>query len=192
MRPERISAGACLAGAMMLLILPFRWLLAALLAAGFHELCHYAALRCCRVKIYGFRIGSAGAVLDAAPLSAGRELICLLAGPLGGLLLLFFIRWIPRIAICACCHSLYNLLPMEPLDGGRALRCGVRLALAPERAEAICSMTQKVCLMSICILSLYACFVWGLGLLPVLAAGFLVIRQRDGKIPCKLCRLGVQ
>ena len=38
----RVDVSACLMGAFLLLTLPLNWLLSALAAAAFHELCHLA------------------------------------------------------------------------------------------------------------------------------------------------------
>ena len=40
----RVDVSACLMGAFLLLTLPLNWLLSALAAAAFHELCHGAAI----------------------------------------------------------------------------------------------------------------------------------------------------
>ena len=56
-------------------------------------------------------------------MSPGRELICILAGPAASLLLLCLARIFPRVAICGLIQGCYNLLPIAPLDGGRALHC---------------------------------------------------------------------
>ena len=192
MRTDQISPGAFFAGALLLLVLPLRWLIAAVFAALFHEFCHYAALRFCHGRINGFCIGSSGAVLDALPLTAGKELFCLLAGPLGGLLLLLCARWIPRVAVCAACQSVYNLLPISTLDGGRALRCGVRLALPPDRADRICRCVERICLWGLVILGGYASVVLRLGFLPLMAVLLLMIRLYGVKTSCKPCRLRVQ
>ena len=188
----RISPAACITGALLLLTLPLPWLLAALTAAGFHELCHWAALRLCGVKDCRLHIGSTGAIMEAAPLSCGKELLCALAGPMGSLSLLLLARWLPRIAVCAAFHALYNLLPLYPLDGGRALRCGIRMLLPPKAAAVACTATEKLCLAAICLVALYASFSLHLGLLPLILALLLLLKRQKAKIPCKPTGLGVQ
>lgn len=107
----------------MLLILPLKWFCAMLAAASVHELFHLAAVRLCGGSIHGIRVGFGGAVICSDIEGRGRELCCILAGPLGGLAFLLFARWLPRTALCALIQSAFNLLPLWPLDGGRALRC---------------------------------------------------------------------
>ena len=85
-------------------------------------------------RIWEFRLCAGGAVMEATPMSAGRELLCVLAGPVGGLLLASFYRGIPRVAICAAAQSAFNLLPVYPLDGGRAMGCMVELLPVKYRA----------------------------------------------------------
>ena len=121
----RVDVSACLMGAFLLLTLPLNWLLSALAAAAFHELCHGAAILLLGGRIWGVRIGAGGAVMETEPLSSGKELVCALAGPAGSLLLVLTFRIFPRVAVCALVQGAFNLLPVFPLDGGRALRCAL-------------------------------------------------------------------
>lgn len=172
-----ISAAACLFLAAAILVLPFQWILGAIAAAVFHELCHIAAIYFCGGKISRLQIGGSGAVMEAEPMSRGKEWICALAGPFGSLLLLPFARWIPRTAVCGAFHALYNLLPVYPLDGGRAFRCGAELFF-PNQADKLCDFAEKICLIFIGLLAAYAAIFLRLGLFPVLLAGFLFLKTR--------------
>ena len=118
-----VSPSACILAAMLILLLPLRWVFAAIFAAAFHEACHVLAVYLCGGTVRRICVGNRGAVIRADALPTGKELICILAGPIGSLLLVLFVRWIPRIALCGLFHAFYNLLPIYPLDGGRALRC---------------------------------------------------------------------
>ena len=125
--PIYLDGRTCLLWAVLLLTLPLTWLLSAMLAALFHELCHLLALALMGIPVHGIGIGSRGSRIHTPPLDPKRELVCAAAGPLGSLFLLLFLRQIPRIAICAAFQGLYNLLPLYPLDGGRILRSGREL-----------------------------------------------------------------
>lgn len=123
MQKMSISPSACIWMAMIVLLLPLRWIFCAVIAAAFHESCHALAVFLCGGKVRELSVGDRGAVMLADGMSAAKTLICVLAGPIGSLLLLLYIRWIPRIALCALVQTIYNLLPIYPLDGGRAIRC---------------------------------------------------------------------
>ena len=118
----QISPAACVWAAFLFLLLPLKWIFAAMIAATFHELFHILAVRLCGGKLGALTIGDRGAVLQTGDLSSGKSLLCSLAGPLGSFLLVIFLRQIPRIAICALIQGIYNLLPIYPLDGGRVLQ----------------------------------------------------------------------
>ena len=107
----RVDVSACLMGAFLLLTLPLNWLLSALAAAAFHELCHGAAILLLGGRIWGVRIGAGGAVMETEPLSSGKELVCALAGPAGSLLMVLMLRVFPRVAVCALVQAAFNLLP---------------------------------------------------------------------------------
>ena len=188
----QITPGACIGAALLLLLLPLKWLVAALFAACIHELCHYAALRLCRARPKKLAIGANGTSMEIGVLSYGKELLCALAGPLGSISLLFVGRLFPRIALCGAFHGLYNLLPLYPLDGGRALHCGARLLLPPNTADMVCAATEAICLGAICLTALYGTVCLHLGLLPLCFALLLLIKGKKVKFPCKRGPLRVQ
>lgn len=180
-----VAPGAYLLWAILLMVLPLRWLLACTAAAAIHELFHILAIRILGGQVWDIRIDAGGARIDTAPMEAGRELVCALAGPLGALIVLPFFRWIPCTAICVVLQSAYNLLPLYPLDGGRALRCGLRLILGDETARRIQDWLEKGLLACLLALGIYGTAVLKLGLFPVIGAVYLTGKGLLRKIPCK-------
>lgn len=185
-----INASICLTGALALLLLPLRWLIAAVMAAAVHELCHIFAVKICGSNLRKIEIGAFGAVIDVLPMSRGKELLCALAGPAGGLMLLLFARWLPRVAVCAAFQSLYNLLPVYPLDGGRALRCGAALLLPPPLADGVCLWTERVVKALVLGVGIYGCCIMKLGILPLILAILLAVRDKPEKILAKKAARG--
>lgn len=173
-----IDPAALLSLALALLVLPLRWLLAWALAAGVHELCHWLAVSACGGEVRWLALGPGGAEMAVSGLSRGKELLCALAGPMGALLVLPLARWMPAVAVCAVFQSACNLLPLYPLDGGRALRCGM-LMLFPEKAAlGICGAVAIFCLAMIWLGALYAVFVLKLGLMPLVLALMLQMKTK--------------
>ena len=167
--------------ALMLLLLPLKWLIAALFAAAFHEFCHWVMICLCRGRVTGLRIGTYGAVMHVEDLPPHKEFLCALAGPLGGFCLLFLAKWIPRTAFCAFVQSAYNLLPLFPLDGGRILKCFLQFFVQDRSAEKVCNIVSTYFRVILCLLSIWVAFIWKLGLLPLVFAALLNIRIKNRK-----------
>lgn len=178
------GAAALIMLALSVLLLPLQWILAMAAAALWHELCHYWAIRLCGGKVTDFRAGFSGAKLEVLGLTEKQELLCALAGPAGGLLLLLFARWLPRTAMCAAVQSVYNLLPIFPLDGGRILRCGLGV-IWPNKAQRICHAVTILTLVFLGALGIWGCFVLRLGILPLLISTGSIMRAINAKFPCK-------
>ncbi len=187
-----ISGGLCLMLAALLLLFPLQWVLAAILAAAFHELCHWAAIVLCARQPVPVHYYTYGARMTLPPMSRLQEVLCALAGPAGGLCLLLFARWLPRTAVCAAFQSLYNLLPIYPMDGGRALDSLLSLLLPPPAAAQVCAITEKICLAGLLLLGAYAWLGLSLGPMPLCLAIWIQLRIKFSKMPCKVGQLRVQ
>lgn len=187
----KIDPSVSLFGALLLLTLPVNWILAALMAAAFHEACHFLTIYLLGGHVWEMRIGIGGAVIEMEPMGKGRELLCALAGPAGSLLLVALCRLFPRLAICAGAQAIFNLLPIFPLDGGRALHC-VAEVLVPRWADRISRWVETGAVFGIGVLAVLGTAVYHLGIFPILMALVLILKAVLRKRPCKAARIGVQ
>ena len=171
----------CLAAA--LFILPLRWLIAMVVAAAVHEAGHLLALRFSKVEVEKLALDLMGARIIVKPLTLKQECLCACAGPAAGLLLIGVGRFYPELAVCAFAQSLYNMIPIMPLDGGRIIRCALETLVSPQWSEKIMIMLEIV----ICGMMLYMGAVCLLNRLLfaacVLTAFVLLCAKR--KIACK-------
>ena len=182
-RPHIFFApGLCLFFALLLLLIPLNWLLSAAVSVVVHELCHIAAIRCFGIHIYSIRIGIGGTLISTQPMNLWQELICALAGPMGGFLLLLLAKWVPMIALCSGFHTLYNLLPVYPQDGGRVMRCGARLILPEKWANFLCCLVENACFLGVGFLGIYGTFMLKVGGFPIIFAILFLYRSYRMKI----------
>lgn len=186
------SGTACVFLALLCLVLPLDWLLAALTAAVFHELCHVIAVIFTGGNIYSLRIDTNGAVMEASMMEPWQELVCILAGPAGSLSLLALSKYIPKTALCGLVQGLFNLIPVSPLDGGRALKCMTGMLFSSKTANRICNGVKWAVLFLIAAAGICGTFAMKLGIMPALTAVFFLSRAMTGKIPCKEGKVGVQ
>lgn len=187
-----VSPEFYISAALLLLLLPIKWLLAWALASSIHELFHYLAIRLSKTPIHSIAVGLQGITIKTGNMSYTTELFCALAGPVGALLVLTVAKWLPLTAVCAYFQSAYNLLPIFPLDGGRALRCFAMQAFSAHTAERFCRITQTGMLVLLILLGIY-CSIWlHLGMLPTVIALLLLLKNRQVKFPCKDGKLRVQ
>lgn len=153
-----------LLAALLLLTAPLRWVLAAVVAAAFHEICHLTAICLMGGRVWQIRIGIRGAQIETEPMSHGRDILAAAAGPVGSLMMLALAKSFPRVAFCGIIQAAYNLLPVMPLDGGRIVR-GVLCCLFPEeKADAISRWITILTALGIVTAELWL----GTGVLPVL------------------------
>lgn len=187
MRPEQImrvnvKPNTYIYLVLLLFLVPIKWLAAWLLAVGFHELCHWVAVKLCGGEVYVLTVGIGGANMECSPLSNGKRLFAVLSGPIGGFALVLLGRWFPRTALCSWLLSVYNLLPLLPLDGGRALE--ILLGQRPAFA-----FIEKLILILMSMAALYGVIVLHFGVLPLTIMAGLWLKHR--KSPCKprACRV---
>ncbi len=177
--------------AVLLLILPLQWVLSALTAGTFHEFCHYLALRMCGGKVWRVQVGVSGTVMDTQPLSPRKELICALAGPIGSLTLALSIRWFPLLAICGLVQGVFNLFPVYPLDGGRALHCAMTLIFS-QKGDYIAKWVEIVFLLLLLSFAICMIFRYHMGIPTLAVASILLYKVVKRKIPCKDSVMRVQ
>ena len=145
-RSLNCSGITLLYGAILLLVLPLNWLLAAAAAASIHEAFHYMAVRCTGNRILAADISHNGTVMKTLPMTWGEECFCALAGPAGSLLTACCYPWIPRISLCAAIQGAFNLLPVGTLDGGRILSCFLKTFFSHHAAKIVGKIAESVVL----------------------------------------------
>jgi stage IV sporulation protein FB len=118
-----------------------------------------------------------GAIVETETMLPDQELICALAGPLGGMTLLLFARTIPETAMCALVQSIFNLLPYYPLDGGRALHCLATLLLGEHCANCITAHINIIVIVLLLAVSVFLQLQYHLGVVPLFVTLLLFLRN---------------
>lgn len=162
--------------AVLLFIIPLPWLFAWLFAMIFHEFAHWLSVRLCGGRVDSVVIGVGGMNMHCNELTDKKLLLCILCGPLSGFLLALLGRWLPRIAVCGWLLSMYNLLPLLPLDGGKVMQIllGNKINI---------HLFERIFLAFLSFVAVYFAFVFNSGALPLFVVGLLWLKNR--KIPCK-------
>ena len=175
----RATGGFALLTAWFALANGWEPLLTVLGASAVHELGHWAVLRALGAEVTGFRLSALGAVLetDSGRLSYGGELAAVLAGPGANLLAALALTalgkgcW-PAAVGANLVLCVFNLLPIRPLDGGRALWLLASWDWGPAAGERAARWTGAVTAASLA--GLIACVMRRTGgslwLLPALCA----------------------
>lgn len=178
-------------GALLLLILPFDWIAAVVIAAFFHELCHILTLYALNGRILHISFQPTGCLMEAGRIVEWKQFVSILAGPIGSISLLLLRHTAPQIAICGLIQGLYNLIPALPLDGGRLLTLLV-YRFCPEQAERIlCFTAMGICIV-IDFLAIWCHWAGCAGIWPFLFAIIWNLRFLPRKTPCKPFQIGVQ
>ena len=136
----QISAGFCLLAVWFAVANGVETLAIVLSAAAIHEAGHYLVLHLGGAQVSGIRLSVFGAVMETQSrgLSYGRELAAVLAGPAANLLCGLLLAGVGNQPMLAGAHlvlCIFNLLPVRPLDGGRALELAVSWAAGPAAGD---------------------------------------------------------
>lgn len=186
-----VEPWAFLLAALLLLLVPLPWLCAAALAALVHEGFHILIILLCGYRVMGIRLGLGGAVIETDLNGGIPELLCAMAGPTGSLLLLTLCHHFPMLALCGAAQGLFNLLPVYPLDGGRAMMC-LLTTIFPKKAEAIGRWITRIIFTLMTAVCIYGTFFLSLGFFPIFLLMILLINAFLRKKPCKHGQIGVQ
>ena len=171
-----VRPGAVVLLAGLYFLLPLRWCVRLALTVTAHELGHVAALILCGAEVCGLRMEGCGLVLRCTPpegalrtvaaaLAAGAGLFCILRG----------------LGYTACAElsllfSCVNLLPVLPLDGGRALYAALSALAGVRAAERTLDVLGLVLPVMLMVLGL-ALFARGFGLALGVFGAWLALLQ---------------
>ena len=118
----RTDGGFWIVLGLMVLLFPVRFLAGVLLAAVIHELGHLTAIRLTGGRVRAIWLHAGGARIETAPMEPGQAILCALAGPGAGALTVLAWRWFPELAVAGLVQTIFNLIPIYPLDGGQVAR----------------------------------------------------------------------
>ena len=148
-----------------------------LYAMGVHELAHVVMMLACGGRVRRLTLRFADLRIDAAGLGYRQELLAALAGPLVNLVCgaLFCMRS-PAFAAYSLMLGIYNLLPVWPLDGGRAVRCAMAQHLPLARAEKVSRRSSFAVCAALLLAGIILTFFRRAGLWPLGTAAYLTLR----------------
>ena len=169
---------ACLYYRAALALLP-----AAMLPIAVHELSHVLALCLLGQKITGLSADARGLCIHYhGSCSNAGHILAALAGPLGGAVyaLVGFtdIAWLRQSAALSILLTGFNLLPLLPLDGGRAFSLLSAATLGEVRGARLCRGVSTVCLTLLLTGGVYLA-VWKKSTALLAAAIWLLLFQNE-------------
>lgn len=188
-RRVTISLALTLAAAFIYYVVSIETAIAIALPVAVHELAHIIALRIFGLKVKNVRAELTGLCIDycgfAEPLA---HIAAAFAGPAGGFIYAYAASLIARETGCAWLElsagislllSVFNLLPVLPLDGGRILLGLLTMLLGAQAGERI---TLKISFaVTAVLLAAGAVLAFNDGSkAPVAAAIWLMLAQRNG------------
>ena len=146
-------------------------------AMALHELAHILAMLALGGRIRGMTLRFVDLRIAAVGLSYRQELLAALAGPAMNLLCAVALsRQQPEFAAYSLILGGYNLLPVWPLDGGRAVQCALLEHLPPTQAER-CADTIGAAVCGVLLLAgVWLCLIKRIGMWPLGMAAYLLLR----------------
>lgn len=186
----RLTVGTLFAAAVILLLVYDTRGTAqlSLCAATVHELGHIGCLAAFSQPPAEISLGAFGMRIrqgDGAPLSYAREAAAAFAGPAANLLLALLLYIISQLTgayvqmrVCVCVNvflALFNLLPVEPLDGGKVISCLLCIFIDSERARKVSKITAAVGISLLTAAGIFVFVVSGYNFTLIVAAVYLLV-----------------
>ena len=137
-----------------------------MIAVIIHELGHLISARVLKIPIKSFTLMPLGARMESArEISYTEEMIFSFSGPalgfLAGAISLALSKAFGNepslfsLALISFALSIFNLIPIGSLDGGRVLKCALFLLFKPSKASLLIRLVSFVCLFCIWLFSAY-------------------------------------
>lgn len=130
-------------------------------ASAMHEMGHFAALLAFSARPARICLGVFGIRLEQdprTPLNYGENIVVSLAGPMVNLITFLVMAGCGGITPPAMVHAVlafFNLLPVEPLDGGQALFCSLARHMREEKAEKMVMAASVITLLPLAVAGFY-------------------------------------
>ena len=160
----------------------------ALFCAAFHETGHFVALRIFKVPIEEISFKTFGVSIKLSKnsrLSYRQEIVTALAGCASNLLFCLFayivfkhgvfVFQMQALAFMNLCLCVFNLLPIGPLDGGRALEAALCAKMQPNTARLAVSVVSVIFIVPLTFFGVYILTVSGYNFSLLLAAVYLAV-----------------
>lgn len=170
--------------------------LMAFFAVAVHELGHLSCLALCGGEVRALRLTAVGAEISLLrPLSYAVEFWTALSGPFAGALLAAgslaageVAGWSSayELGAVSILYTLFNLLPISPMDGGRALSAAVGAVFGPRAAYLTGVVADLFCVSLLVCGGIYVFFASGYNISLLICALFLA------RACCKKSRFGVK
>jgi len=182
-----IPPGALLIWSLLLFTLDRRESIALLLAVSVHELGHMAAMKAMGIELHTLGLEFCGLKMEYdGHETLLKQAAAAAAGPAAGLILALLLSRFggERAALAAGLSlllSLFNLIPVPPLDGGTLSLIILCALFGKERGERLQQAISATCSIILIGVGLYFLLRgWGAGLLAA-ASAIAVYRLRAGK-----------
>ena len=128
----------------LLLLVPFPWFCAVMIAALVHESAHLICVTALGGRVQKISFEIPGAVISAFAPDHLAHCISIAAGPVFSLSLTLWRNIYPELAFCGLVQGLYNMLPVLPLDGGRLAVLFLDRYI-PEKAGLLMEIICHIC-----------------------------------------------
>ncbi|MCL2408936.1 MAG: site-2 protease family protein [Oscillospiraceae bacterium] len=181
-----ISVGAAVFIVAFFAVGDARLLLLIFIAAGGHELGHYAALRFCGGRVSELRLGITGVSMRHQHSTAyADEILIASGGPMASAVLSSISAIAARLTQADITYQLagmslllclFNLLPVLPLDGGRILYAAISSRSAnPTIADRVTCVTSCAVIFFALTAGAYVLVVTGTNFTLLITAGWMLI-----------------